>query len=225
MAVFKRVLCKQRLRQVPPQFSWIDHRLVRDRHISRCSADALALYLFLVTVADGQGLSYYADATLCRLLPLRQARAGQTPDEPALDEQTLDRARRELIDNRLIAWQRPLYQVLALGPPPPAPQALSSQQIQSSPRRPAPPRPQPGRPAGLQSTGVAPPAPSNVEVGEAGEPHPLARIFRSMALDSAPLDTAPLDVAPPDVARSRPFDGAQDRQDRPLDSASQRKTP
>jgi hypothetical protein len=202
MAVFKRVLCKQRLRQVPPQFSWIDHRLVRDRHISRCSADALALYLFLVTVADGQGLSYYADATICRLLPLRQARAGQTLDEPTLDEQTLARARRELIDNRLIAWQRPLYQVLALGPPgppPPSPQARSSQQIQSSPRRPAPPRPQPGRPAGLQSTGAAPPAPSNVEVGEAGEPHPLARIFRSMALDSA--------------------------RDRPLDSASQRKTP
>jgi len=194
MAVFKRVLRKQRLRQVPPQFSWIDHRLVRDRHISRCSADALALYLFLVTVADGQGLSYYADATICRLLPLRQ-----TPDEPALDEQTLARARRELIDNRLIAWQRPLYQVLALGSPPPSPQARSSQQIQSSPRRPAPPRPQPGRPAGLQSTGAAPPAPSNVEVGEAGEPHPLARIFRSMALDSA--------------------------RDRPLDSTSQRKTP
>ena len=203
MAVFKRVLCKQRLRQVPPQFSWIDHRLVRDRHISRCSADALALYLFLVTVADGQGLSYYADATICRLLPLRQARAGQTPDEPALDEQTLDQARRELIDNRLIAWQRPLYQVLALGPPPPASQARSSQQMQSSPRRPAPPRPQPGRPVDLQST------------GEAQEPHPLARIFRSMALDSAPLD----------VARGRPFDSAQDVQDRPLDSTSHRKTP
>jgi hypothetical protein len=198
MAVFKRVLCKQRLRQVPPQFSWIDHRLVRDRHISRCSADALALYLFLVTVADGQGLSYYADATICRLLPLRQARAGQTPDEPALDEQTLARARRELIDNRLIAWQRPLYQVLALGPPPPSPQARSSQQIQSSPRRPAPPRPQPGRPVDLQSTGAAP--------GQAQEPHPLAQIFRSMALDSAPLDAAPLDTA-----RGRPFDGAQDR--------------
>jgi hypothetical protein len=70
MAVFKRVLCRERLRQVPPQFSWIDHRLVRDRHISRCSANALALYLFLVTVADGQGLSYYADASICRLLPL-----------------------------------------------------------------------------------------------------------------------------------------------------------
>ena len=49
----KRVLSPQRLRRVPSQFSWVDHRLVRDRHICRCSAQALALYLFLVTVADG----------------------------------------------------------------------------------------------------------------------------------------------------------------------------
>ena len=62
MAVIKRVLCPERLRRVPPQFSWIDHRLVRDRHIAGRSAEALALYLFLVTVADGQGLSYYSDA-------------------------------------------------------------------------------------------------------------------------------------------------------------------
>ena len=71
MAVsFKRVLCRERLRKVPSQFSWIDHRLVRDRHICRCSAQALALYLFLVTVCDGQGLSYYSDKTLLRLLRL-----------------------------------------------------------------------------------------------------------------------------------------------------------
>jgi hypothetical protein len=104
MPVYKRVLCTQRLRQVPRQFSWIDHRLVRDRHISRCSANALALYLFLVAVCDGQGLSYYADKTICRLLPL--------------DPGTLGSARAELIANRLIAWQPPLYQVLALGAAP-----------------------------------------------------------------------------------------------------------
>ena len=103
MAVIKRVLCRQRLRQVPPQFSWIDHRLVRDRHISRCSADGLALYLFLVTVADGQGLSYYSDQTILRLLPL---------DGPALA-----RARKELITAGLIAYQRPICQVLALDAP------------------------------------------------------------------------------------------------------------
>ena len=105
MAVIKRVLCRERLRQVPPQFSWIDHRLVRDRHISRCSADALALYLFLVTVADGKGLSYYSDRTILRLLPLEGL--------------ALADARRELVAAALIAYQRPLYQVLALDTPAP----------------------------------------------------------------------------------------------------------
>jgi len=110
--VIKRVLCRERLRQVPPQFSWIDHRLVRDKHICRCSTDALALYLFLVTVADGQGLSYYSDQTISRLLPL--------------DGAALARARQELIAAGLIAYQRPLCQVLALDAP-----------AGGSPRRPA----------------------------------------------------------------------------------------
>ena len=103
MGVVKRVLCRERLRRVPPQFNWVDHRLVRDRHICRCSAQALALYLFLVTVADAEGLSYYSDAAISRLLPL---------DGPALLS-----ARQELIAVQLIAYQKPLYQVLALDPP------------------------------------------------------------------------------------------------------------
>lgn len=101
----KRVLCRERLRRVPSQFSWIDHRLVRDKHISRCSVQALALYLFLVAVCDGEGLSYYSDPSLCRLLPL--------------DESALARARQELIAACLIAYQRPLYQVLSLEAPRP----------------------------------------------------------------------------------------------------------
>ena len=100
MAVIKRVLCPEQLRHVPPQFSWIDHRLVRDRHLAGRSADSLPLYLFLVTVADGRGLSYYSDATIGKLLPL---------DGPALT-----RARQELIRARLIAYEKPLYQVLSL---------------------------------------------------------------------------------------------------------------
>ena len=68
----KRLLCPQRLRRVPHQFSWIDQRLVREGHIARCGgAQALALYLLLVTVADSQGLSYYSDKTAARLLSLR----------------------------------------------------------------------------------------------------------------------------------------------------------
>ena len=53
----KRVLCPERLRQIPAQFSWVDHRLVREHYLERCDPPAMALYLFLVTVGDEQGLS------------------------------------------------------------------------------------------------------------------------------------------------------------------------
>jgi hypothetical protein len=99
----KRLLCPHRLRRVPEQFSWIDQRLVRDKHIGRVSHPALALYLFLLTVADAQGLSYYADTSITTLLHL--------------DVDQLQRARRELLDAALIAYQAPLYQILALDPP------------------------------------------------------------------------------------------------------------
>jgi hypothetical protein len=172
MAVFKRVLCKERLRQVPPQFSWVDHRLVRDRHIGRCSANALALYLFLVTVADGQGLSYYGDDTICRLMPLRQVQDG-----PPLDVEALDGARRELIANGLIAYQRPVYQVLALGPSQSSVQQSAAQQ--SSVRRPPSSRPQsqPSGPGDVQPTG----------------PQSLAEIFQKLRQLPDPTPARPLD--------------------------------
>lgn len=102
----KRILCQERVRRVPRQFSWVDHRLVRDGYISRCSHEALALYLFLVTVSDAQGLSYYSDGAACRLLNM----------EPAV----LSAARSELCETGLVAYRRPLYQVLALDDPGPS---------------------------------------------------------------------------------------------------------
>jgi len=33
MRVEKRVLCEEGVRRVPEQFSWVDHRLVRDGYI------------------------------------------------------------------------------------------------------------------------------------------------------------------------------------------------
>ena len=99
-------------RRIPPQFSWVDQRLVRERYIDQLSPQACALYLFLVTVADAQGLSYYADRSLCQRLSLSQA--------------DLHQARQELIARQLVAYRRPLYQVLALdanpaqAPEPPA---------------------------------------------------------------------------------------------------------
>ena len=102
----KPILCPQRLRHVPPQFSWIDQRLVRDRHIHGRSSDALALYLFLCTVADAQGASYYADASTAKLLGFSSAQ--------------LRAARDELVAAGLIAWRAPFYQVLSLEPGTPA---------------------------------------------------------------------------------------------------------
>jgi hypothetical protein len=98
----KHVLIPARLRRPPAQFSWVDQRLVREGHIRRCRPEALALYLFLVTVADARGLSYYGDVSVCRHL--------------SLSPESLTRARAELMATGLIAWVSPLYQVLALDP-------------------------------------------------------------------------------------------------------------
>ncbi len=96
----KRPIVPNKVRKVPKQFSWVDHRLVRDHHIERFSHQAAALYLFLITVADSRGLSYYSDSALIRLLKM--------------DETTLKSARYELKQLRLIAWKKPIYQVLPI---------------------------------------------------------------------------------------------------------------
>lgn len=98
--VAKRILCPDRVRRVPRQFSWVDHRLVRDKHVCGLSYQALALYLFLVVVSDADGLSYYSDAAIARYLNLDSTMAAQS--------------RRELCGAGLIAYSRPLYQVLSL---------------------------------------------------------------------------------------------------------------
>lgn len=101
--VSKSPIIKDRIRTVPKQFSWIDHRLVRDQHIEKCTPQAAALYLFLVTVGDAKGLSYYGDKSIIKHL--------------SMDQDTLEHARANLIHAGLIAWQKPLYQVLALDMP------------------------------------------------------------------------------------------------------------
>ena len=101
----------QRRRRIPPQFSWVDHRLVRDGYVQGRSAPALALYLFLVTVADAEGLSWYSEPALCGLLAWSSAQ--------------LQSARAELQQAGLIAYRPPLYQVLDLAPAT-TPRTLSS---------------------------------------------------------------------------------------------------
>lgn len=102
-----------RQRRCPLQFSWVDQRLARQRYFERGSSSAWALYLFLLTVADPQGVSYYSERSLCLRLQMR-------PDG-------LAGARRELIDLDLIAYRAPIYQVLALSDATPAEPSTSAQ--------------------------------------------------------------------------------------------------
>ncbi len=116
----KHLLRPQRQRRIPPSFSWVDHRLVRQEYLPRAGHSSWALYLFLVTVADVQGLSYYSDASLGRHLHL--------------DPVQLSAARQQLIDLDLIAYRKPLYQVLSLPeetPVAPVTESPRSGQVQS----------------------------------------------------------------------------------------------
>ena len=73
---------------------------MREHYIELCDHSTLALYLFLLTVADAQGLSYYSDQSICQRLDM--------------DVKTLCRARHWLEHLAFIAYQSPLYQVLTL---------------------------------------------------------------------------------------------------------------
>ena len=98
--IHKHPLRPQRLRHIPPSFSWVDHRLVRHEYLVRADHSAWTLYLFLVTVADAQGLSLYSDAAIARRL--------------TMDPVSLAAARAQLMQADLIAYRKPLYQVLSL---------------------------------------------------------------------------------------------------------------
>lgn len=116
----KHLLRPQRRRHIPPSFSWVDHRLVRQDYLPRADHRAWTLYLFLVTVADVQGLSYYSDAAIGRQLKMEAV--------------SLSAARQQLIHADLLAYRKPLYQVLALPDDLQAsgtPSSLRSGQVQS----------------------------------------------------------------------------------------------
>jgi len=98
--IAKHLLRPDRQRQVPPSFSWVDHRLIRQRLLNPCDHAAWALYLFLITVGDVQGLSYYSDAAIGRHLKM--------------DLLQLAAARQQLQRADLIACRKPLYQVLSV---------------------------------------------------------------------------------------------------------------
>jgi hypothetical protein len=96
----KRILNRSRLREIQGGFAFIPHRFLNDGFIKRLGPDELLLYLFLILVSDAYGLSYYGDPAICRFLGLNL---------PALEQ-----GRQILIDEDLIAFETPIYQVLEL---------------------------------------------------------------------------------------------------------------
>jgi hypothetical protein len=99
----KRILVAERLRRPPATgWSWVDRRFLRE-HGDYLSREAILLYLFFAAVADRHGLSFYSDSTLsCRL---------------RMPQPALEKAREELLQRDLIAYQLPLVQVLSMPSP------------------------------------------------------------------------------------------------------------
>jgi hypothetical protein len=98
--LLKHPIDPQRIRRLPRQFGAVDRNLVYHGHIRRLSAAQSALYLLLVCVSDPAGLSYYSDRRLGELL--------------GLEPEPLAQARRGLVHQGLILYERPFYQLLDL---------------------------------------------------------------------------------------------------------------
>lgn len=106
------LLVPQRVRNVPPSFAWIDHRLRSNGFLPRLRPEDLGLYLFLVLAADQRGLSCW------RLDRIEKALSN-------FDCHALGEARSRLAELDLIAY-RPwrsgdpdgCYQVLSVQRPP-----------------------------------------------------------------------------------------------------------
>jgi hypothetical protein len=96
----KKILCPDRIRKIQGSFSWIDHRFITDGFLSDLTPIEILLYFFLVAVSDRQGISFYHDDRICRLLKIDLAHLGT--------------ARSSLLHRSLLAHQSPIYQILSL---------------------------------------------------------------------------------------------------------------
>ena len=93
-------LLPDRIRKITGSFAFIEHRFLHDGFWAILDHHQLLLYLFLIIVADRNGLSYYSYDKICTLLHI------------SADEYIL--ARNALIDQDLIAFDGYLFQVLSL---------------------------------------------------------------------------------------------------------------
>ena len=96
----KQPLCPGRRRQITGSFAFIEHRFLRDGFWSSLNQHECLLYVFLVLVADRNGLSYYGYDKICTLLRC------------TLDDYLV--ARNGRIAKDLVAFDGHLFQVLSL---------------------------------------------------------------------------------------------------------------
>jgi hypothetical protein len=98
-----------RIRRIQGSFAWLDHRLLREGHVEQMTLADLAVYVFLVLVADRTGTSFYRKDVACRKL--------------GIDWGEFEESKARLLERGLIAF-RPFapgdvdgfYQVLAVPP-------------------------------------------------------------------------------------------------------------
>jgi len=96
----KNPICPQRIRTITGSFGFIEHRFLRDDFFASLTQNELLLYLFLILLADRNGLSYYSYDKICTLLRF------------SVNDYLL--ARDALIQKDLVAFDGHLYQVLSL---------------------------------------------------------------------------------------------------------------
>ena len=90
-----------RIRSIGGSFSWIDHRFLRQGFDQGLTRLEKLLYMVLVAVSNGDGVSFYSDERLGELLDIRH-------------RHELTGARDELVARDLIAFKDGVYQVLDL---------------------------------------------------------------------------------------------------------------
>ena len=96
----KKVLVQERIRSTGKSFCFIPHRFLTEGFLQSLTRHELALYLFLVLASDKNGLSFYADKSICSIL--------------AFKEKDYFFARSCLIHKDLIVYDGTLFQVLSL---------------------------------------------------------------------------------------------------------------
>lgn len=98
----------KKIRNIKGSFAWIDHRLMRNGFMETMTHPDIVLYLFLILVADKNGVSFYRKEKICEAI--------------SLDFSQFEIAKDRLINMKLVAFEgysvlspNGYYQVLPIG--------------------------------------------------------------------------------------------------------------